>query len=613
MILEEIVRDDLIEISRRQPGGGNLYLLLDLAVEGHTSLLYADGGKSSWISLFLNTPYDDMVVKGPALVAINQNHHLWQWFLDKDPGLGGALLISPDGLKEVSEYFKHFLNIRLFSSQRVVYFRFYDPRNLSVFLGSLTEQEAGVFLGPLSHLIWPENSIDKSRRWRAVEHKPLPSTHQAPSPWPESQATAAALIARSESLQPEKILQELSAERTLAERFRILGPSASLNFIQEAIARAKSQGLTRHRHLSKWAAFMLKYGGRFETDPQYSWSSIHPRNETPPEKLERLEAMIKEYESVSLYGQGLESENIGCPAIFGRSWRRLWLIRFDDLKWLDSPARLLTAMERIYPERFAAGDPDGLKLLVERAFQAAAVHDLSAAEGAAMLAMVMWLCGWESWRGDPALPWLNGLLARCDRELPPSGRAEWLYGRLRRRLARPYHRFQPYFRGARERRMRLAFRAMSSRFRQHELSSIKNQPYTQAAENIIRQVGGDYLANMPAPLKNRCFDAAFREGRHSATAQRMSAVRPFLAALLFFHFNLGGVDPESMDHDGQPGEWIEISSVIGAGSAQLQLELLRKLFDELLKHHSSRSLFHPDVVCQDSVDSDIFLDLRQTD
>ncbi len=60
----------------------------------------------------------------------------------------GVFLRSDANLEELSKHFRHFLLVKT-EDGRKLYFRFYDPRVLRVFLPSCTAQQAIEFFGPV--------------------------------------------------------------------------------------------------------------------------------------------------------------------------------------------------------------------------------------------------------------------------------------------------------------------------------------------------------------------------------------------------------------------------------------------------------------------------------
>ena len=69
----------------------------------------------------------------------------------------GVYLTSPSDLQEVRRHLRHFLQVKLPSGEQV-YFRFYDPRVMRVFLPTCTPEDTTQFFGPIqNYLVEDEN------------------------------------------------------------------------------------------------------------------------------------------------------------------------------------------------------------------------------------------------------------------------------------------------------------------------------------------------------------------------------------------------------------------------------------------------------------------------
>jgi Domain of unknown function (DUF4123)/Inner membrane component of T3SS, cytoplasmic domain len=74
----------------------------------------------------------------------------------------GVFLTSPSDFREVRRHFRHFLEVELPSGKQV-YFRFYDPRVLRVFLPTCTPEDTNRIFGPVqSYLLEDESAVKLS-------------------------------------------------------------------------------------------------------------------------------------------------------------------------------------------------------------------------------------------------------------------------------------------------------------------------------------------------------------------------------------------------------------------------------------------------------------------
>jgi hypothetical protein len=76
----------------------------------------------------------------------------------------GIYVTSRAPFKEVRRHFRRFLMVELEEARSAVYFRFYDPRVLSVFLSTITPSQHASFLPPFGAIVAPS----------PTHHKPVP-------------------------------------------------------------------------------------------------------------------------------------------------------------------------------------------------------------------------------------------------------------------------------------------------------------------------------------------------------------------------------------------------------------------------------------------------------
>jgi hypothetical protein len=84
------------------------------------------------------------------LVRCEQGAEFVRWMLEEGwSDSWGIYLTSTAGLEGLCEHFRQFLLVRT-EDDRELYFRFYDPRVLRLFLPTCTPEEAHQFFGPVS-------------------------------------------------------------------------------------------------------------------------------------------------------------------------------------------------------------------------------------------------------------------------------------------------------------------------------------------------------------------------------------------------------------------------------------------------------------------------------
>ena len=138
--LEDLLAKDL------QP----LYVLLDASREPSVLKVILES-KEEHQSLFEGAQGAQLAHFAPYLVRVPQNSPLLQTLAQKAWSKSWGVFVTCDmPLKELRTHFRHFLNVKLPDGQQV-YFRYYDPRVLRLFLPTCLPEEANQFFGPVKH------------------------------------------------------------------------------------------------------------------------------------------------------------------------------------------------------------------------------------------------------------------------------------------------------------------------------------------------------------------------------------------------------------------------------------------------------------------------------
>ncbi len=89
----------------------------------------------------------------PHLVKLRQDSPLTLWILEEGWGNHwGVFAITPIGLEALGRHLRGFLRVRG-PDDEILYFRYYDPRVLPVFLPTCYAQELETIYGPISKFI----------------------------------------------------------------------------------------------------------------------------------------------------------------------------------------------------------------------------------------------------------------------------------------------------------------------------------------------------------------------------------------------------------------------------------------------------------------------------
>ncbi len=137
-----------------------LYIILDAArVEQMPAQLFELEDDPEYFSLFFDTPQAELIDVAPYLVKIeDMDSRLLAWMLDEGWGKSWGIFISATmELEELFEHLRQFLKVKDPEGEEL-FFRFYDPRVLRVFLPDCNFQEIMQFFGAVgSYMVESED------------------------------------------------------------------------------------------------------------------------------------------------------------------------------------------------------------------------------------------------------------------------------------------------------------------------------------------------------------------------------------------------------------------------------------------------------------------------
>jgi Domain of unknown function (DUF4123) len=138
---------DLLD-ALRPSGTFQLFALLDPARDPEV-LKMLSAARVNREPLYASVKGTDFRAVAPQLVSVSDNPGLLRTFLSIGWGRAwGILLLSSHVLPDLRQHLRRLLTARLHDG-RLVYFRFYDPRIMRVFLPTCTADEARAVFGPV--------------------------------------------------------------------------------------------------------------------------------------------------------------------------------------------------------------------------------------------------------------------------------------------------------------------------------------------------------------------------------------------------------------------------------------------------------------------------------
>ncbi len=136
-----------------------LYIILDAArVEQMPAQLFELEDDPEYFSLFFDTPQAELIDVAPYLVKVDMDSRLLAWMLDEGWGKSWGIFISATmELEELFEHLRQFLKVKDPEGEEL-FFRFYDPRVLRIFLPTCNFQEIMQFFGAVgSYMVESED------------------------------------------------------------------------------------------------------------------------------------------------------------------------------------------------------------------------------------------------------------------------------------------------------------------------------------------------------------------------------------------------------------------------------------------------------------------------
>lgn len=145
----------------------NSYLLLDAARMGE----YLEDLKAiapDHSSLYLSKPEDLLQSVAPYLFPLGTNKQLENYYFNKGWGDSWGIMIhAASDLKNLLRHFRNFLTVKTEEGEEL-FFRFYDPRVLRVFLPTCDSKQLKDFFGPVDTFTMEDEDADYALQFTFV-------------------------------------------------------------------------------------------------------------------------------------------------------------------------------------------------------------------------------------------------------------------------------------------------------------------------------------------------------------------------------------------------------------------------------------------------------------
>jgi Domain of unknown function (DUF4123) len=154
---------DLLEVLCAR-SGEHLYAILDAARDDRILELLRDSGEH-YQSLYEGQQGEDLANFAPYLVELPNGCPLLRALIKEGWGKSWSIYFtSPKSFQEIRKHFRHFLFVQT-DDGKELYFRFYDPRVLRVFLPTCITDESSQFFGPIQTFLIEDEDRGKPMRF----------------------------------------------------------------------------------------------------------------------------------------------------------------------------------------------------------------------------------------------------------------------------------------------------------------------------------------------------------------------------------------------------------------------------------------------------------------
>ena len=156
---EKVITQSLVKYLFSQPET-NVYAVLDGAsVEQLPQLLWEH--KPENICLYRGQLEPDMASVAPYLVKLEYDHPFTKLVCEKGWGHHwGIFAITPAeiNIRDLRKHFRRFLMVYS-PENKLIFFRYYDPRVLRIYLPTCNAEEIKIVFGPISYYITEEEDV----------------------------------------------------------------------------------------------------------------------------------------------------------------------------------------------------------------------------------------------------------------------------------------------------------------------------------------------------------------------------------------------------------------------------------------------------------------------
>lgn len=143
--------------------GENLYAILDSARNIDIAYQIQNTANLEYVSLYKGRKEEPMWDAAPYLVRCVRDSEFFNWVIERGwSNSWGIFVISKASLEDLCKHLQGFLVVEDEDGKQM-YFRFYDPRVLPLFLSTSTREERAEFFGPVARFFLEEEGAKALR------------------------------------------------------------------------------------------------------------------------------------------------------------------------------------------------------------------------------------------------------------------------------------------------------------------------------------------------------------------------------------------------------------------------------------------------------------------
>ncbi|TCJ20405.1 DUF4123 domain-containing protein [Parasulfuritortus cantonensis] len=153
------------------PEGANVYAILDgAAIPALLVQLHGEQAPAHFECLLPGTLTPDMLEVAPYLVQLEPDAPFTDWLLEAGWGQHwGIFALSPLDFQSVRYHFRSLVRVYDEAGKRYLFFRYYDPRVLRIFLPTCREHQLAEMFGPVDLYLAESESATELLSYRLEE------------------------------------------------------------------------------------------------------------------------------------------------------------------------------------------------------------------------------------------------------------------------------------------------------------------------------------------------------------------------------------------------------------------------------------------------------------